>query len=72
MRLRLGQDQENDDTFTLLKEVFARYQGPAVVYLHFTASRRVVRTDRQYWLDPSPEAVAALEAILGPGTVQVS
>ncbi len=72
VRLRLGEGQENDETFGRLKEVFARYQGPAVVYLHFTASRRVVRTDRQYWLDPMPEAVAALEEILGPGSVQVS
>jgi DNA polymerase-3 subunit alpha len=72
VRLRLGQDQENDETFARLKVVFARHQGPAVVYLHFTASRRVVRTDRQYWLDPVPEAIEALEEILGPGTVQVS
>ena len=72
VRLRLGQGQENDDTFARLKEVFARHQGPVVVYLHFTASRRVVRADRQYWLDPVPEAVKALEEILGPGAVQVS
>ncbi len=72
VRLRLGQGQENDAVFARLKEVFARHQGPAVVYLHLTASRRVVRTDKQYWLDPAPEAIAALEEILGPGTVQVS
>jgi DNA polymerase-3 subunit alpha len=72
VRLRVGQNLENDETFDRLKEVFARHQGAAVVFLHFTASRRVVRTDKQYWLEPSPEAVSALEAVLGPGTVQVS
>ncbi|MDR7868705.1 MAG: DNA polymerase III subunit alpha [Sporomusaceae bacterium] len=72
VRIRLGEGQENDAVFDLLKGVFARHRGQAVVYLHFTASRRVVRTDRQYWLDPSPEAVKELEEILGPGTVQVN
>ncbi len=72
VRLRLGEGQENDAVFDLLKGVFARHRGQAVVYLHFTASRRVVRTDRQYWLDPTPEAIKELEEILGPGTVQVN
>jgi DNA polymerase-3 subunit alpha len=72
VRLRLGDGQENDAVFDLLKGVFARHRGQAVVYLHFTASRRIVRTDRQYWLDPTPEALKELEEILGPGTVQVN
>jgi DNA polymerase-3 subunit alpha len=72
VRLRLGQEHETDAVFDLLKGVFARHRGQSTVYLHFTASRRVVRTDRQYWLDPSPQALKELEEILGPGTVQVN
>lgn len=72
VRLRLSQGQETDKVFDLLKGVFARHRGQAVVYLHFTASRRVVRADRQYWLDPTPEAIKELEEILGPGTVQIN
>lgn len=72
VRLRLGEGQETAAVFDRLKEVFARHRGEAVIYLHFTASRRVVRTDRQYWLEPSPAAVRELEDILGPGSVQIS
>ncbi|MDT8900590.1 DNA polymerase III subunit alpha [Anaeroselena agilis] len=72
VRLRLGEGQETDKVFDLLKSVFARHRGQSTVYLHFTASRRVVRADRQYWLDPTPEAIKELEEILGPGTVQIN
>ena len=72
IRLRLQAHQETTAVFEQLKEVFARYRGSAVVYLHFTATRRIVRTDRQYWLEPVPEAIRALEEILGADAVQVS
>jgi DNA polymerase-3 subunit alpha len=72
VRLRLAARHETGPVFDQLKEVFSRYHGPAVVYLHFTASRRVVRADEQFWLDPQPEAVAALEQILGKGSVNIN
>ena len=72
VRLRLAARHETGQVFDQLKEIFSRYHGPTVVYLHFTGSRRVVRADEQYWLDPQPAAVQALEEILGKGSVTVN
>lgn len=72
VRLKLKKDQETPQVFDQLKEVFARHRGTTVIYLHFVDTKRVVKSDAQYWIEPTPEAVTALEEILGPGSVQVS
>jgi DNA polymerase-3 subunit alpha len=71
VRLKLRQHQETPELFDKLKAVFSRYRGQSVVYLHFVDTKRVVKTDRQYWMEPKPEALKELEAILGENTVQV-
>ncbi|VBB08734.1 dna polymerase helix-hairpin-helix motif [Lucifera butyrica] len=72
LRITIRKDQENAQIFAELKEIFARFRGENVVYLHLADSRRLIKTERQYWLNSSREAIAAIEQLLGKGTVKVS
>lgn len=71
VRIRVAQIHENPETLEKLKGIFRQYKGESVVYLQLAGSRRVIKTEKQFWLEPTPEAVTALEDILGQGTVVV-
>lgn len=71
VRLRVYKNQETGEVFDSLKKIFSRYRGDAVVYLHLVNSRRVIKTEEKFWIDPGTEVVAHLENILGKGAVQV-
>lgn len=72
VRIRLRSHQETADIFEQLKEIFAAYRGDCTVFLHLVDSRRVIKTEAQYWINPSLQAVQALEEIAGAGCVTVS
>ncbi|MPM81737.1 hypothetical protein SDC9_128794 [bioreactor metagenome] len=71
MRIKIGKQHESDVVFDGLKAIFAKYSGPAVVFLHLVDKRRVIKAEQKYWLDPSPEAILEIETLLGKGTVQI-
>jgi DNA polymerase-3 subunit alpha len=71
VRLKIRKDQENENIFSTLKTIFSQYRGSATVYMHLVDSRRVIKTERQFWIDPSPAAVEALTKVLGKGNVAV-
>ncbi|MDU4962052.1 MAG: DNA polymerase III subunit alpha [Sporomusaceae bacterium] len=72
VRIKLRRDQESADVFERLKAVFATYRGDNPVFLHLIDSRRVIKTEAQYWINSSPQAIQALEAIAGTGRVTFS
>jgi DNA polymerase-3 subunit alpha len=72
VRIKLRRDQETADVFEQLKDVFAAYRGDSTVFLHLVDSRRVIKTESQFWIDPSPQAIRALEAVAGQGCVTVN
>lgn len=71
VRLKIRKHHENDTVFASLKEILTKHSGSAVVFLYLLDSRRVIKTEKQFWIDPSPNAIDALEALLGKGTVQI-
>ncbi|MDR3564015.1 MAG: DNA polymerase III subunit alpha [Negativicutes bacterium] len=71
VRLKLHSHQETPQIFAELKAVFTRFHGSSTVFLHFVDNRRVVKTDPEFWLDPTPDALRALEKILGKDAVKV-
>lgn len=71
VRIKIRKEQENPEVFADLKKVFANFHGSAVVYLHLVDSRRVIKTEPQYWIDPSPDATKAIEAVLGDQVVNI-
>ncbi|MEN6413234.1 MAG: DNA polymerase III subunit alpha [Veillonellales bacterium] len=71
VQIKIRKHQENEVIFAKIKESFAKYHGAAIVYLHLVDSHRVIKTERQFWIAPSPEAIGDLENILGKGAVTV-
>ncbi|SDF58511.1 DNA polymerase III subunit alpha [Sporolituus thermophilus] len=71
VRIKILKRQETGRTLELLKEVFRKHPGSTTVYLHLVDSRRVIRTERQFWIEPSRAAIEAIESLLGKGSVMV-
>jgi DNA polymerase-3 subunit alpha len=71
VRIKISAEQENAVVFENLKELLLAHRGQSVVYMQLVDSRRLIKADRQYWMEPTPEAVAAIETLLGKGTVTV-
>jgi len=69
VRITLRKDQETPDTLAGLKQLLNKYTGSSAVYLHLIDSRRVIKTERDFWIEPSPAALAAIESLLGKGTI---
>ncbi len=71
VRIKVEQIHENPETLEKLKNVFRQHKGEAVVYLQLAGSRRVIKTEKQFWIHPTQEALTALQGILGEGTVTI-
>lgn len=71
VRLKISGQQENGETFERLKQVLKQYPGSTVVYLHLIDSQRVIKTEKQFWIELSAEVIEALELIIGKGRVIV-
>lgn len=72
VRLKISKVQESGDVFEKLKQTFRKFPGSSVVFLHLTDSRRVIKTEQQFWIRPTPEAIEALETIIGKGQVTIA
>ncbi|MDF2633849.1 MAG: polymerase alpha subunit [Pelosinus sp.] len=72
VRLKISKQQESGEVFEQLKEVFRNHPGSTVVFLHLVDSRRVIKTEKQFWIKPTPQAIEALEDIIGKGRVTVA
>jgi len=71
IRIQIQAEQDNDVTFAALKKIFAAYHGDHIVYLHLVNKRKLIKTEAQFWLMPSPEAIAAVEKLLGADAIQL-
>jgi len=69
VRVRIRKEQETSEVFEGLKEVFTACHGDTEVFLQLLDQRRLIKTDRSFWINPSPLAVKKIENILGPGSV---
>jgi DNA polymerase-3 subunit alpha len=72
VRLKISKMQESGDIFDKLKQTFRKFPGSSVVFLHLIDSGRVIKTEQQFWIRPTPEAIEALETIIGRGQVTVA
>ena len=67
VRLKISKHQENNELFDKLKMVLKEYPGSTLVFLHLIDSQRMIKTEKQFWIEPSPEAIAAIEGVIGNG-----
>lgn len=72
VHIKISVLQENAESMVQLKEILAVSKGGAVVYLHFTKSRKIIKTDERYWVDLSSDVVSQLEQLLGKGCLWIS
>ena len=68
LKVVIRKHQETAENFDRLKEIFRRHRGDVMVFLHLVDSNRKIRTEKQYWIEPTPAALQAVEGLLGPGT----
>ncbi|HWR40378.1 MAG TPA: DNA polymerase III subunit alpha [Patescibacteria group bacterium] len=71
LKVVIRKHQETKENFDQLKMIFRRYQGPVVVFLNLVDSNRKIRTEKHFWIEPTPAAIQAIEGLLGPGTVVI-
>jgi DNA polymerase-3 subunit alpha len=71
VRIRIRREQETPEVFTKLKAAFAAHRGQTTVFLQLVDSRRLIKTEPKFWIDPTPAAIEALQGIVGTGAVQV-
>lgn len=72
VRLRIRKEQEEESIFASLRTVLARHKGSCRVLLHLVDSRRVIATEERFWIEPTAEALAELEQVLGAGSVNTA
>lgn len=69
LRIKIRREQENEEILDKLKSILQRYRGETAVYMQLIDSRRLIKADSQFWISPTVEAVAAIEALVGKGAV---
>ena len=68
--LAINSTQENDAVFKAIKDVLQTHRGDHVVYIYYSAKKKLIKTDNTWWMDGSKEAVDLLKEILGDGAVK--
>ena len=71
VRIRIRKEQENNDTFEFLKEMFLQHRGESTVFLHLVDSRKVIKTENKFWVEPTANFIEKLENLLGKNAVQI-
>ena len=70
VRLKITIGRDDDETFDALKVRLKDHHGTTPVYLHLPGGKRVIKTEQQYWIDPTAEALQALKQLLGDENVK--
>ncbi|MBP2665170.1 MAG: dnaE [Firmicutes bacterium] len=69
VRINIRREQETPEIFDRLKQIFTSCHGDAIVFLQLLDQKRIIKTDKNFWINPSPLAVKRIEDILGSGSV---
>ena len=73
VKLIIAPGLENAETQKELRRIFTIYRGKNPVYLHLMASKKIIKTERNFWIDiEKPDAISALKNLLGEDGVIIS
>lgn len=69
LKIPAGMDEEGIQNGII--PIVKRHPGSTPLYLYFPAAKKLILSDKKYWISVSPELFARLEEILGAGSVSV-
>lgn len=69
--IRLETSDPGGDILDQLRAVLATHKGGSPVYLFLAPTRRMILTNREYWVECSEEFIRQVEELLGEGAVSV-
>ncbi|MDY6028895.1 MAG: DNA polymerase III subunit alpha [Acidaminococcaceae bacterium] len=66
VRLNITRDKDTPAVQEALRGIFAKYRGGDTVYLHLTASRKIIKTAAAYWVNSAADGFREdVQAVLG-------
>ena len=63
--------QENESTLKNLMEILTKYHGDYTVCFYFTTNNKKIKTQQQYWIDGSTEAIDSIKKLMGDDAVRI-
>lgn len=70
VRLRIPAELENADVQRKLRNIFFKYKGNDIVYLQLMGSRKIIKTNQDFWVDSQKSGFREeIEKILGSGSI---
>lgn len=68
--IMLKAEQENNDFFTKVKDTLQEHSGPCPVYMYFASTKKMVKGNREFWIDGSEEVMTNLQSLLGKNSIK--
>ncbi len=69
--IQINAMQENESTLKNLMEILTKYHGDYTVCFYFTTSNKKIKTQQQYWIDGSTEAIDSIKKLMGDDAVRI-
>ena len=63
-------EQETSENFLKLKETLYEYAGNCPVYMYFLGTKKMIKGNREFWIDGSNKAFKALQKLLGKNSIK--
>ncbi len=71
VRIRIEKKNETMEVIERLQQVLAANRGKSTVYFCLSSNGRVIKTEPRYWINPTQQALEAIESLLGKETVSI-
>ena len=68
--IAIKKEQESQEIYDKLKEIFNRHHGDNVVYMYFLASKRLIKNQENFWIDGSDEVQQEIRELLGEDSLK--
>lgn len=68
--IMLKPEQESQDFFSKVTDILHEHSGNCPVFMYFLSTKKMVKGNREFWIDGSPEVFAELQNLLGKRAVK--
>ena len=63
-------EQEDNAFFSKITETLQENAGPCPVYMYFMSSKKMIKGNREFWIDGSETVVNNLKNLLGKNSIK--